>query len=403
MRILYVTDLWSGLEDILCKGMREATGMPAFWRPLEWLVREGHEVDLIVIPQSRKQTTALNAGPAWLAKSRVHIATKNPLWSPFEVLWQTKRFLTERHYDFVYCHGNLSYPALVFARWRKIPTGVRKYGTLLEEKLSQPSRWGALLSVLTHLRECLVMAWPKDFLICTEDGTRGDLLHERFMKFPPAGYQFHFLRNGVERSAAIVRERCPSGVKSETPFIFYPARIDEWKRQTWAIEMVHEMHRRELPVKLYLAGHITSEPFFRELNRQILAYGLEDSVHYLGLLGPAEMKFMYRRALATGAFYELSNLGNVAIEALSAAALFVYSDSRSLHGIVEDGINGIYVRSPREGAERLVRLYHSPEASEELRRQAARRADESFLSWEERCALEHSIISRAIQKGEKQP
>ena len=72
----------------------------------------------------------------------------------------------------------------------------------------------------------------------------------------------------------------------------------------------------------------------------------------------------------------------------------------SLDSVVEDGKNGVLVRTPLDAAQRLKELIDEPSRASGIRLLAKKRARETFVTWEERVTLEIQLISEAVSPKE---
>ncbi len=403
MRVLYVTGLFSGLRDLLLEGRSEAAGMPALVRPLRALLEAGHEVDFVIGVSPEDVRRPLRPGPEWLWGCGFQVVPWRTtrlagLASAWRMYRATLRALRGKRYDFVYGHGPAGTVATLAARHRRVPCGARLYGSFLIEEIDRRSR---LSIFLRHPLEYLAFRLPKRFLLVTNDGTRADQVQQRLAPRGKCPYDFHFLLNGVQlpsndEQAAGGSAAAPASLP-EGPFLFYPARLARWKRQHLAVEILERLYRGgQDKVRLCFAGHLTQPEYWEEIQAEAAARGLAEQVMHLGALGPNEMLWCYRHALAVLSFYQTSNLGNVVIEALAAGAVVLAARDGSLEGIIEDGMTGLLARDAEEAAEKLAWLREHPEAAREIGECAARQARETFRSWEERSAMEVALIERAV-------
>ena len=404
MRILYVGGPPAGFADLIFEGHSEARGMPSFIRPLRELIARGHEVDFILNLDHAGMSLPFNLGVEWLRNSRfIRVRWEHRglqrLVSPCRLYQVVRRTLSATPYDFVYGQGSSGVPGVLAARRSGVPCGVRLYGTFRAADLERHSR---LYTALRHPLEYLAFTTAKDFLLVTNDGTRGDYVHQRLVPRSPETSGFYFWLNGTDLGSERVTggdDDCVTqpGVPPETPFLFYPARLAYWKRQHLGVEVLKGLHDRgHREVELYLAGHCTDAAYWPEVQSLAQNYGLGEHCRYLGTLPPAAMRWHYRHALAVLSLYETTNLGNVVIEALTAGSLVVAADDGSLDHIIADGVNGLLVKTPQEAAERLAHYLAHPALVEEVRRAARERASLTFWSWEQRAEAEIELIERAV-------
>lgn len=397
MRILYVTPLWSGFRDILLDGANNAKGMPAFINPLKKLFELGHEVDIIVAEPGVSEKD-LNIAVDWLDRTRIIFVdwdTKGykKILSSVKLYSVVNRIVKKNEYDFVYGHGSIGAIANIVANVRGIPCGIRLYGTFLAQEINHVSRIGIAMG---HPLEYMAFKLPKDFLLVTNDGTRGDQVYNYLTK-QRAKYKFYFMLNGVDLQEPMSKYEPPKD-DFKSPFMVYPARIARWKRQHLAIDILKGLHDNGLPMNLYFAGHITDMDYWREIEDKIADYKLDSFVSYLGTVDHSVLHYLYQNAVVVLSLYELSNLGNVVIEALSYGAVVVSLKDGSLNAIITSGQNAILVGDSAEAIKQILSIYENDSKSLEIRESAKQMAAEVFKDWDIRAEEEIKLIEKAVIK-----
>jgi glycosyltransferase involved in cell wall biosynthesis len=371
--------------------------MPAFVEPLRRLIAQGHEVDFVVaVPDAR---TPLNVQVEWLRGCTIHQVSWSPRgWrrvvSPVALYRRVRQVLRDREYDLVYGHGRLAAVACVVARRSGVACGVRVYGTFLARPLSQLPLWKV---AMRHPLEVMSFTTDKDFIIVTNDGTRGDQVYRRLVE--DRSEEFHFLLNGVDNCAPADSVDHSGAVSRAGRYLLYPGRISPWKRQHLGVEVLSELHRLgHTDVSLLFAGHLSDPEYWAEIQQLCATRGLGGHVVHLGSLDRNALTSYYRSALAVLSMYDVSNLGNVVIEALSSGAAIIASDDGSLDGIVVHGESGFLVTNPSEAAGHVHDLIVHPETRSSVRDRARIQAMHLFKSWEERSRIELGILERATGK-----
>lgn len=394
MRILYVTPLWSGFRDILLDGAINAKGMPAFINPLKRLFELGHKVDIVVAEPGVSEKD-LNILVDWLDRTRIIFVdwdTKGykKALSSFKLYSIINCILKKNEYDFVYGHGSIGAVANMVANLHGIPCGIRLYGTFLASEINRVSR---IRIAMRHPLEYIAFKLPKNFLLVTNDGTRGDQVYDCLTN-QRAKYKFCFMLNGVDIPKSLADDiTIVNQLKS--PFIVYPARIARWKRQHLAVDILKGLHDRGLSIHLYFAGHITDLDYWNEIEEKVAEYSLTSFVTYLGTVDNTVLHCLYQKAVAVLSFYELSNLGNVVIEALKYGAVIVSINDGSLNEIVINGENGILVDDPAEAVNQIHFIYENESKALEIR-ESAIRASAVFKDWDTRAEEEIQLIENAV-------
>lgn len=390
MRILYVTAFWTGLKDVLVEEKAEASGMPAFMIPLKHLISEGHSVDILIAADRSYPITAPKG--YWMETCKIRtfkFEVKGRLsrfTSYILATWTVSRALLERRYDFIYMQGSLGAVANLPSLLLNVSSGQRLYGTFIAEKSSTQSIFKIFAQ---HPLEAFALTLPKAFLLITNDGTKGDLLHKNIGS---PFYRFFFLLNGVNAPP-----QSPYNEKTEEHHVlFYPARLERWKRQDIAIEILYKLHKEHnLRFRLLCAGQIYDKSWHRELLSKAADLGIASYFEHHERLDKGEMLERYATSFATLSLYDLSNLGNVAIEALASGALLVARNDGSLDSFIESSANGILIDNPHDAASEIARLYRNPKEYMRIRYNAKTTAKRSFPSWRTRSKREIQMMKTA--------
>mgnify|MGYP000927585656 CR=1 FL=1 len=409
VRILYVTPLWSGFRDALFCGT-EARGMPAFVLPLRQMIRLGYEVDLIV---ASPELHELDIGVEWLEESQIQITHWNigtkigSLESYMRLQNVIDSALTTKDYDFVYGHGSIGAIANKVALRRGVPVGVRLYGTFLARDLSckmPNSKWKRQClktrCFLRHPLEYQCFTLPKEFLLVTNDGTKADYVYSQIGK---KTYRWLFWLNGCSKPCQGDNEDMHSldqavGIFSEKrTFLLYPARIARWKRQHLAIELLAKINRCEgMQLDLVFAGHVTDEDYYKHLNKLVQTYGLSGNVHFLGPISRDELHLLYKRCLAVLSFYDVSNLGNVAIEALSNGCILIGMNDGSLDSLIVNGEAGFLVDNIDEAVAVIEGLLSNENLRRKIQFSAMNVANLKIATWDMRIKKEIQLIRQCV-------
>jgi glycosyltransferase involved in cell wall biosynthesis len=173
------------------------------------------------------------------------------------------------------------------------------------------------------------------------------------------------------------RERRPH----ERPFLLYVGNVKPHKN-VGALLTAFRALADAVPHDLVAVGKrdglITADPVAASL-----AQGLGDRVHFTGLVEPSRLEqyFAHADALVLPSLYE--GFGLPPLEAMACGCPVITSDAASLPEVCGEAALYCDPRSPRDIAEKIVRLLSDPDLQDELRRRGRVRA--ASFSWD-RCA-----------------
>lgn len=382
MKVLYVTNFWSGFSDVVNHGLDEPKGMPGFNLPLKELIKNGVEVDFIVL--TYKDQSDINPAK-WLQNCRFHFL--NGLG--FKNLYILRKLIASKEYDFIYGHGcKPAFWANFFANIYKIPCGVRLYGTFMGEVLDS----NFVTAFLKHPYEFALYNMSKKFLLVTDDGTKGDEVCRRF-KIRKSSYDFHFWVNGIDIDIDYLENTMQKDLTSHIPFLFFPARFDRWKRQDMAIDILNVLKSRGFDIRLLLCGHFFDKVYVKELEERIEEYELGELV---SLQESMEKNQLYQKMIESTAMlfcYDFSNFGNVLIESASLGALNIVRNDGSCDRLIIEGETGILFDSIEQAANSIQAVLEGQVDSRKLKLSCKVRAGMVFSTWEKRVLSEIELFS----------
>ncbi|WOE28757.1 glycosyltransferase family 4 protein [Acinetobacter towneri] len=336
MNILLVTSIWSGARPVFFEGSNYPSGMPAFNKMLEKLATD-KSINLKIILLCNKEDYEVELKNAsWLNNIEIikfywnRDSFLNNFISCFQLFKLTNTTIRRTKTDLVYLHGVLGFPSYLSARINKTDVGQRIYGTFLRDKLVSN---GVIKTLLNSPFESAAFKCKKKFLIVTDDGTHGDEVVNIFNK-KVIPYDFYFLQNGVD-----VDKNNTFNIKVDRKYIFYPARITEWKRQDLAIDLLNGLSDKN--IKLFFAGKVIDKTYYNLLIDKINEFKLNDRVFFLGELNHKETQDTMAKAFAVAAFYDVSCKGNVALEAIAAECLVISYQNRGLDYLISDNYSGV--------------------------------------------------------------
>lgn len=386
LKVLYVTNFWSGFSDVLKNPLSEPKGMPGFNLPLKKLVEEGVQVDFVIV--SYQDQSIDNAVP-WLQTAKMHFF--NGLG--FKNLYRLHNIIASNGYDFVYGHGcKPAFWANVFSNIYKIPCGVRLYGTFMITVIQE----NIFSAFVKHPYEFAIYNLPKKFLLVTDDGTKGDEVCSRF-NLLNSSYDFHFWVNGID--VKYPEASFQPNEDFHAPFLFCPARFDRWKRQDMAIDIVKVLKSRGVIIQLVLCGHYFDKTYVSDLTKKIE----ENEVGELVTLQESMPKNdLYRRMVEATAMlfcYDFSNFGNVLIEACSLGALSIVRNDGSCDRVIINGETGILFDSIEQAADSIQAVINDQICSTSIRRDCKKLAAEIFMSWDQRILSEINLV--LVARGER--
>lgn len=390
-KILYITPLWTGFEELLFKGVDDPKGMPAFIKPLKQIIENGDSVDIILIHSFRK-LPPFEIKADWAKKINFIMMI---YWPKNKILMflaglslqrKLRTFLKQtKKYNFAYCHGSASSVASSVLKEANIAFGHRLYGTFFYANIE---KYGFALTKFMRFYEYKAFFAPKKFLLVTDDGSKGDMVYKS-LNVPLKNFDFYFWKNGVDENHKISEPKLYDRTKQS---LVYVARVSRWKRQDRAINILKMLSDANIDMNLYIAGQISEKDYYEELKQQISDLRLEKNVFFLGPISREEANFLYKYSIASFSLYDMCNLGNVFYEMLTAGAKVIVANDGSTDDFIIDKQNGFLVTNDKEATQVILQLINEQDLGDYISSNAKDTAITMLCSWKRRVNKEVSLI-----------
>ena len=277
------------------------------------------------------------------------------------------------------------------------PTIGALFGTFLYPHLStRRARLG-------HFDEIVAFKSPVDRLLILNDGTRGDEV-ARALGVPDSRVRFWMHGLDLESCDAARQAdgRTELGLPLNVPLVVSASRLAEWKRVDRLLRAAPAILAARAETLFAISGDGPERQALEALAREL---SIEHAVRFLGGL-PRELNL---RLIASAdvfcALYDYSCVGVALLEALGCAVSVVVGDTGATRDFVEDGINGLVVDPDNISAtaNAITRLLNDDDLRRRLGDEARRRAEERFLTPEQRASLEletiDAVAAGAIKTG----
>jgi len=406
MKILYVTGIWNGFDETIFRKAKPGSGLPAFWKPLDYILEQGHDVHFITI-EGDTVDMPINSGDARIGPNkfieRIHYQGRflGKLQSATLLKNSVRRALRNQHYDFVYLHGPTAGVCRSVVKECGVPFGQRLYGTFLWRDLK---KYGVEVCRFLRRNEFLSFCESKCFLLVTNDGSGGNHVYNKITP-KPTPFNFFYWINGVDRPTSeelIGYENLDFSSKIvPNKFIFYCARFDRWKRQDRAIQVLSQLVGSSPDLKLVFAGDDREHyaEFCNEVRALAVELGVEDRVMFLGHITRPEILLLHHYALSSLFLFDVCNLTNALHEAIAAGGAVIVLNDPTMAEYIVDGENGFLCNSVEEAASVVQRLQQDPDMRASLSKSARLWSESNLLTWNERAQKELDLITACVSGG----
>jgi len=384
----------------------------AEFRVLKGFVQNGHEVHALMPKEKGIREEYSYHGIAIHEFKNVRIPRTNGLVSKslltlaqrieelLFVLFSLKRFSeivkSCGKPDLVYGYMPLaSITTYLISRLYGIPSITRLFGAFLYTSLSSPRDLFLRMGYL----ELLSFKLPCQYLIITNDGTRGDeaakrlgVPHER-VKYFMDGADF---LEPIEVDTTALREKL--GIPGEVHLLLSVCRLTNWKRVDRIIEAIPEIARVNKNIKVLIIGEGEER---RNLEFLCDKLDVRDFVVFLGAVTHNRIRDFMLIADVFVSLYDFTNLSNSSFEAMACGLCVVALNTGATSQVIKNGVNGVLIDPPdlKKLPDIINWLLTDDDSRNKLSRKARQYALENFESWEERVSKEVNLIESSFNQA----
>lgn len=383
--ILCVTSEWSGFTDIFED--KEPRGMPAFFKIIEGMSKQGAKVYIIVFSESLRtgvRKLKLNSNIHIIIILRWELKKIKSLIlftiNSFKIFFITKKI----NPSFIYSLGVAGYMGKISSFLLKKPIGVRLFG--INKYYKKYIEIGKIRFFFNSPLIFSIFYFKNNFILATDDGSRANDL---FNSLGNKETDFYFWKNGYDSNYNLKNFKSDK----KNPYIFYPARIAEKKQQIIAVNLLNELlNRGYSSFHLKIAGHITDKKYFNSLINYASKLRVESRVEYCGILNREKLLRFMNESVAVLSLQKISNLGNTAIEALNSKSVFLSYREPALEKFLENKKSAILIENIDEAVEEIGNVFNNVDYNSKIRKNGQSALKSNFWSWEERIQKEIGLI-----------
>ena len=275
--------------------------------------------------------------------------------------------------------------------FHRLPVLSRFQGTVLYPYLGN---WG----IIKYLDHVLAFKCPSDMIIMTNDGTRGNAVLERLGA--DTG-KIRFWINGVDKELYDPQYknwiRGEYGLRKSTKILLTVSRLVNWKRVDRAINVL-KYASSKVDTVLVVVGDGPEKENLMSLARK---KGVADKVIFTGSVPHSETKRFLNSCDIFLSLYDLSNLSNPVLEAMSCGRCVVALDRGEMGDVIENDRDGVLVKFENRGrmGPVVLDLLADEKKIETIGENAFAKSKKYLWSWEERMATEVKEVQVLIKSN----
>ncbi len=252
---------------------------------------------------------------------------------------------------------------------------------------------------IKYWQHVLAMKIHSDLIIMTNDGTQGDQILQMVNS---SNINIEFLTNGVEADSRIndldldsIKEKF--AINKEHRILLTVSRLVNWKRLDRIINSLPFMLEENKNITLIIVGDGREKENLIDLVKKLQ---LDDNVKFVGSVPHDELYELYGIADIFISLYDLSNVGNPLLEALSYGMCVVTLNNGDTGKFIQNGENGILLglNEISNLPVILISLLNDNAKISSLGKSAKLSAHRNLWSWDQRIEYEIRKVNQVIEK-----
>ncbi len=272
-----------------------------------------------------------------------------------------------------------------------LPFVTRFQGTILAQV---NDNWLNRLKRYPHFQALETRA---NILIMTDDGTKGDIV---LGKLKNDSEIIKFWRNGVDINvedckniAEIEKIKRHLGIKQNEKVLLTISRLVSWKRVDRAIEALATVIKEKPNVKLVIVGDGKEK---QKLVTLVEKLHIARNVLFVGAVNQTEIKNYLDLADVFLSLYDLSNVGNPLLEAMSRGKPLITLNVGDTASLIKNNENGVILELSQlnEIPHYIHKIIDNSKYAEMLGNNAKRYAQVHFWDWHERMKAELDLVDK---------
>jgi glycosyltransferase involved in cell wall biosynthesis len=395
--IISALDIWSMGKD---------KGAPSLWYTLKGYADNDWKV--FFITGNKKESSIYNVHKnieiirfdcKWIKKlfgiKKIGFLVKAIWWFYFQIksfLVSYKIAKTER-IDIFYAYEILGVPAAkILSKIFKKPIVSRFQGTKLVLWVNK-NFWK-----IRFWQHVLALKLPVNLLIMTNDGTQGNLVLKS-LKVNTS--KIAFWMNGVNKNIynsnfnkKIIKREL--GILEKEKILLTVSRLENWKKVDRIIKAIPCVIKEYQNFKLLVIGKGTER---KKLENLVTKLQVTKYIKFLGALQYQKLKKYYNLADVFISLYDISNVGNPLLEAMSCGKCIITLDVGGTNKFIFNNQNGILLKTNdlNKLPKIIIMLLKDNNLRKSLGKAAKNFADKNFWTWKERIDTELSEVNKLIK------
>jgi len=398
--IISALDIWS---------MGKNKGAPSLWYTLKGYADNNWKVYFITgnkdknsVYDIHKNISIIRFDAKWIKKlfriKKISFIAKFIWWIYFQIYSFIigYKICKKENINIFYGYEIFGVPvAKILAEKFNKPIISRFQGTILMEWV------GKKFWKIRFWQHILAFKIPVNLLIMTNDGTQGDKV---LRKLNVNTSKVKFWMNGVDKDVYISsfdkdKFKGKLSINKNKKILLMISRLVNWKRLDRAINAMPEIIKKYENVELLIIGDGSER---KNLENSVKKLKIEKYVKFLGVLPRQDLKKYYNLADIFISMYDIANVGNPVLEAMSCGRCIITLDGMDTNKLIHHNKNGVLLKlvQLKNLPNIIVNLLKDDKKREELGKNAKKFAGKNLWTWNERINSEIKEVENLLKNKE---
>ncbi|MCR3905732.1 MAG: glycosyltransferase [Tenericutes bacterium] len=383
--------------------MDNKKGAPSFYKTIEAYVRSGWNVSLVQPSDMENKSIDLIGLKIFQFQSK-HSKLENIrfLGSVSKIISGYSRLrsmmkvakkliISSRKQTIIYSYEVHSVRAgKILSKKYNLPLITRFQGTILTNVNK------TFVNKLRYYPHFSALKTAADLVIMTNDGTQGDKV---LKEIGNNSDNIKFWINGVDKcdykytdEMKINHLKRNLGIGNEDYVLLTVSRLVSWKRVDRAIYSCYKAKEKIENIKLIIVGDGSDR---EKLRKYATNLGITNNVIFVGAVNHEDVKLYLKLCNVFMSLYDLSNVGNPLLEAMSCGCAIITLDVGDTKKFITDYNNGLLVElsNIEVVSDKIIELFTDNALLNMLKGNAKEYSDSFLWTWNERMDAELNTVS----------
>jgi len=407
MKILYIVPNVTGLKRFFSTGELIDEGMPAMFKPLAYLIENGHSISIFVYPYYNNFTNKIPITKSYikinfldlpnenillkiLRKCSLSIINLHPMFEVISLVRQILKLKKKINCKIVYGHDFIGVlTGYLISRYLSVPFISRLYGASFMRRANGKL---SFYSKIKYWEKYLPLKIKSDCLLITNDGS---ISSQELKQIKPYTKNYKLWFNGYDCSPV----RRNNSTKNKIFTLISISILSNWKNVDSVIDVFNIILKNNCDAHLLIIGDGAEET---ALKRRVKEYNIDDKVTFTGRIQQKEVYVYLNNSDVFINLYDRQNLTNTLWEAMSMGkCVITRSEYDNNRAIIKHGENGYLfpINEKEKIADCILKLYNDRALLDKIGSKGKETVEKILPTWDQRVQREYQLIKNIYERS----